>query len=138
LRKYMRIILIQHQNFNNWSRFRSHHFYSHITANSSNIIFAITVADISHIRVTITRIDNNKLANKCTTANKGTRNTTIDSKHNRESTFDLIGKIVYTINWLNWSDNIDYNTAGTNRLNYNTNKSYCSTTKSTLDFLPTW
>jgi hypothetical protein len=98
-----------------------------ITTNSRNIIFSITVTDRSYIKVTITGINNNKLANKCTTANKGTRNTTIDFKHNKKSTFDLIGKIVCTINISNGLDSIDYNTTNTNKSNY-------STTKSTSDF----
>jgi hypothetical protein len=65
---------------------------------------------------------------------KGTRNTTIDSKHNKDSTFDLIGKILCTINRSSGLDSIDYNIASTNRLNYSRDKLDCSTTRSTLDF----
>jgi hypothetical protein len=64
--------------------------------------------------------------------------TTINSKHNKKSTFDLIGRIVCTINISNGSDNIDYNTSCTNRLNYSTDKLDCSTARSISDFWPTW
>jgi hypothetical protein len=66
-----------------------------IATNSSNIIFAIIVADISHIKVTTIGVDNNKLANKCTTANKGTKNTTIDFKTQQRINL-----------WFNWKNSL--------------------------------
>jgi hypothetical protein len=61
----------------------------------SNIKFVVTIIDISHIRVAVIGADNNRLANKCKTTNKGIRSTTTDSEHNRELAFDSIRTIVY-------------------------------------------
>ncbi len=109
----------------------------HITSllqSQQQIQASIIVANINHIRVVIIRVDNNKLTKKCTTANRGIRNIIIDYKHNKKSTFDLIGKIICTINRSNGSDNIDCNTIGTNRSNYSIDKLVYNTTKSTSDF----
>jgi hypothetical protein len=60
-------------------------------ADSNHIRFIVTTIDTSHIKVAIIGVDNNKSTNKCTSINKGTRNSTIiDFEHNRKSTFDSI------------------------------------------------
>jgi hypothetical protein len=84
----MKIKLIQHQNYNNMSNLKSHQICNHNNRFKQHHI-------CSHIRVAIIGANNNRLTNKCTTTNKGIRSTTIDSKNNRELTFDSIRIIVY-------------------------------------------
>ncbi len=66
-----------------------HITYGVTTTNSSNIKSTVTTVDTSHIRATIIRTNNNILANKHTIENIGTRSTTTDFEHNRDSTLIL-------------------------------------------------
>ncbi len=48
------------------------------------------IANTSHIRIIVLKVDNNRSTNKCTPTNKSTRSTITKSEHNKESTFNSI------------------------------------------------
>ncbi len=75
---------------------------------------------LSHIIVVVMGTDNNKSTNKCTFTNIGIRSTIINFEHNRELTFHLVRKIIYSTNRSNGSNSTNYSKTCTYRSYYST------------------